>query len=71
MKGGHNVPIIDIIRRYYRSKNNFWNNFTQLADNWHLFYNGEEGFQQVAIGKNEEYSIENPVLFNQFNNIKE
>ena len=66
LKGGHHVPTEDIIRRYYRSKTNFWNNFTSLANDWKLFYNGEEGFQQVAIGKDENYSIENQILFNLF-----
>lgn len=67
LKGGHHVPIEDIIRRYYRSKTNFWNNFTNLTDNWKLYYNGENGFQLVGIGKNENYSIENQILFNLFN----
>ena len=67
LKGGHHVPIEDIIRRYYRSKTNFWNNFTNLTDNWKLYYNGENGFQLVAIGKNENYSVENQILFNLFN----
>jgi len=69
IKGGHDVPIEDIVRRFYRSKNNFWNNFINIADSWILLYNGEEGFQQVAIGNQDEYSIENPILFNQFKSI--
>jgi len=71
LKGGHNVPIEDIVRRFYRSKNNFWNNFTDLADSWSLIYNGDKGFQQVAIGEGQEqeYSIENPELFKKFKNI--
>ncbi|MEZ4958098.1 MAG: zeta toxin family protein [Saprospiraceae bacterium] len=66
LKGGHDVPEEDIIRRFYRSKNNFWNNFTSLADNWILIYNGDEGFQQVAVGDMEEYRIENTFLFQLF-----
>jgi len=69
-KGGHHVPTEDIIRRYYRSKDNFWNNFTEIATDWKLYYNGEVGFQQVALGKNKEYSVENPSLFETFNSIK-
>jgi len=69
LKGGHDVPVEDIIRRFYRSKENFWGNFAKLADNWSLVYNGEKGFQQVAIGFNEEYSIENPELFDKFKSI--
>lgn len=71
IKGGHHVPEEDIVRRFYRSKENFWNNFTVLSDNWILLYNGEEGFQQVAIGNKEEYSIENVILFNLFKSIKQ
>lgn len=66
LKGGHHVPTEDVIRRYYRSKANFWNNFTKLANDWKLYYNGEEGFQSVAVGKDNNYSIENPILFNLF-----
>ncbi|MEM1322508.1 MAG: AAA family ATPase [Bacteroidota bacterium] len=65
-KGGHDVPEEAIIRRYYRSKSNFWNNFIKLANDWILLYNGEEGFQHVALGKKQEYSIENHILFSQF-----
>jgi len=72
LKGGHHVPTEDVIRRYYRSKANFWNNFTNLANNWKLYYNGGEGFQPVAVGKNENYSVENQILFNLFHfNINE
>lgn len=67
-KGGHDVPVEDIVRRFYRSKNNFWNNFTKLADNWNLIYNGDEGFQQVALGDTKEYRIENDFLLKMFLN---
>ena len=70
IKGGHNVPTEDIIRRFYRSKENFWKNFTQLVDEWLLLYNGEESFQQVAIGEQGVFSIENELLFNKFKKIK-
>jgi len=69
LKGGHDVPVEDIVRRFYRSKDNFLNNFTLLADSWSLIYNGEKGFQQVAIGFEQKYSIENPELFTKFKNI--
>lgn len=70
IKGGHDVPEEDIRRRFYRSKTNFWSNFTKIANDWIILYNGEDGFQQVAIGSFEEYSIENPILFNLFDSIK-
>lgn len=66
IKGGHDVPTEDIIRRYYRSKENFWNNFRETSDNWLLIYNGEDGFQEVGIGNRYEFSILNEILFNLF-----
>lgn len=66
LKGGHPVPKADIVRRFYRSKANFWNNFTKLVDKWYLFYNGDEGFQQVATGNDRSYSIENQLLLSLF-----
>ncbi|MEM6321244.1 MAG: zeta toxin family protein [Bacteroidota bacterium] len=67
VKGGHDVPKADIIRRFYRSKANFWNNFVKLTDtSWTLFYNGEAGYQKVAIGLASTYKIDHPILFNLF-----
>jgi predicted ABC-type ATPase len=66
-KGGHDVPEQDIERRFYRSFDNFWNHLAAMADEWILTYNGEFGFQQVAIGEGEKVSVENEVLFSLFN----
>ena len=71
IKGGHDVPELDIIRRFYRSKNNFWNKMSRITDKWTLLYNGENSFQQVAIGNSKEYSVENEILFTKFLNIGE
>jgi len=57
---------LDIIRRFDRSKLNFWQNFTKLADEWILFYNGEEGFQRVAVGEDNNFNVVNKVLFSLF-----
>ena len=38
--GGHNVPEKDIIRRYYKSVDKFWNKYRCLVDEWTMFYNG-------------------------------
>ncbi|NJN77045.1 MAG: hypothetical protein HC803_00900 [Saprospiraceae bacterium] len=65
------MPLEDIRRRFDRSKNNFWKNFTELANSWTLLYNGNEGFQQVAIGEENELSIENKFLFDLFHQNKE
>lgn len=50
-KGGHDVPIEDIVRRFGRSKENFWLRFRGLADEWWMYYNGGQGFQMVALSE--------------------
>ena len=69
-KGGHDVPIVDIKRRYGRSLINFWDNFMTIAVEWRLIYNGENGFQLTALGRNNKYSVENILLFKLFKSIK-
>ncbi len=51
LKGGHDIPRSDVIRRYPRSKNNFWNIYKRYADSWFIYCNSDTGFEQVAIGK--------------------
>ena len=46
--GGHPVPEKDVIRRFYRSKRNFWNIYKDLADHWILYYNGGDDIVCVA-----------------------
>lgn len=69
LKGGHDVPEIDIRRRFLRSLNNFWNQMSKISNDWLLLYNGDEGFQQVAIGKNESFAVENEFLFEKFSKL--
>jgi predicted ABC-type ATPase len=57
MNGGHNIPDEDVIRRFYRSKNNFWHKYKDIVDNWMLFYNGSEKTELVATGKKEDYNL--------------
>jgi len=47
-KGGHDVPLEDIKRRFHRSLKNFWNIYRQDSDLWYLYYNAEDDFQEVA-----------------------
>ena len=47
LKGGHDVPIEDIIRRYYRSRKLFYNTYKKLVDDWVLFFNGDDNFELV------------------------
>jgi predicted ABC-type ATPase len=62
-KGGHDVPEIDIRRRFYRSKVNFWETYRLEATEWNLSYNSNEAFQPVAIGEGPLYEILNEALF--------
>lgn len=66
LKGGHFVPNDDVVRRFFRSKRNFWNFYKELADKWHLIYNSEQQFIEFAIGKKGIYTINNSKLFEKF-----
>lgn len=54
-KGGHDVPKVDIVRRFHRSITNFWTIYRQLADKWVLMYNGDEAVVDVASGDGREF----------------
>ncbi len=64
--GGHHIPDEDVIRRFYRSKKNFWNNYRFLADNWVLYFNGVQNTQEVIFGIKNEFIIQDKNLFNLF-----
>jgi predicted ABC-type ATPase len=66
LKGGHFVPDKDVVRRYYRSKENFWNNYKNLADKWFLVYNSENKFLEIALGIKNQFSIKNKEYFYKF-----
>lgn len=69
LKGGHDVPEEDIRRRFHRSIQNFWKNFIPISNYWMLLYNGDESYQQVALGLENTYSVENINLFTLFQSI--
>ena len=48
LNGGHHIPKDDIIKRYYRSKNMFWNTYKNLVDSWSIYYNSDEAFEKIA-----------------------
>lgn len=50
LAGGHDVPQNDIIRRYGRSLNNFWNIYRFIVDSWHIVYNSNSGFDLICNG---------------------
>ena len=64
--GGHHVPTEDVIRRFYRSKHNFWYTYRNLVDEWHLFYNSAEHPQEVASGEGDEVTVINNDFFELF-----
>ena len=65
-KGGHLVLREDIIRRFKRSKTNFWNIYRHLVNNWKMFLNSKDEFLQIATGHNGEIRIINEVGFSIF-----
>ncbi len=66
LKGGHSIPRKDVIRRFKRSKINFWKIYKNIANSWYLFYNSEDIFQEVAFGKETNYEITNNNIFKVF-----
>ena len=59
MAGGHHVPTEDIVRRFYRSKRNFWYIYKGQVDQWHLYYSSEGQTQEVAVGKEDQTTVIN------------
>lgn len=67
--GGHFIPDEDVIRRYYRSKTNFWNVYKNLAEDWVIFYNSTtKEPQKIAFGSRENFVVELENIFNEFLN---
>ena len=66
LKGGHNVPEIEIKRRFIRSKKNFWSIYKNQVDSWYLFYNRNRGFLEIAMGQGEQLTITDEIAFEQF-----
>ncbi|MDD2889341.1 MAG: zeta toxin family protein [bacterium] len=64
--GGHFVPEKEVIRRFYRSKENFWNFYRKIVDDWTVFYNGGKEPILTVTGKNENYKILNEQFFSIF-----
>lgn len=48
LNGGHDVPLEDIKRRYFRSRNLFWNTYKDIVDKWMLFFNGDDNYELIA-----------------------
>jgi predicted ABC-type ATPase len=65
-KGGHDVPEVDVRRRFVRSIRNFWNLYRPLSDHWLLIYNAGNQPQDVAVGTATDVSIRDAELLSQF-----
>lgn len=63
--GGHNVPDIDVIRRFYKSVKNF-EMATTLANKWKLYYNGDDNYELIAYGNKKASEILNEDLYKKF-----
>lgn len=50
-KGGYSIPQEDIIRRFTRSKTNFWNIYRRMVNSWKIFLNSKDEFLLVATGE--------------------
>lgn len=57
LKGGHDVPEIDVRRRFNRSIENFFNHYRLLADYWILFDNSKMPPSEIAFEKQGELRI--------------
>ncbi len=66
LNGGHDIPHDDIVRRFYRSKENFWNIYKDLVDEWNLFYNGTSEYILVAQYADNEIEVFSEKLYNEF-----
>lgn len=66
LKGGHFVPDNDVVRRFFRSKRNFWKLYRQEADSWFIFFNSDSHFQEVAQGKKEKVIVQNELFLDTY-----
>ena len=65
-KGGHSIPDEDVIRRFGRSKRNFWNIYREIASEWTMFYNGGGKALPVASGKGKYCEVTDEEYFDIF-----
>lgn len=64
--GGHYIPDKDVIRRYKRSKENFYNLYKDLADEWAVYYNGKNDFVEIFKYENGSIEIFEKLLYTEF-----
>jgi predicted ABC-type ATPase len=62
-EGGHDIPSVDVRRRFYRSIHNFFRYYKALSDNWLLFNNADIMPRLIAREKNKKIEIIDKKLF--------
>jgi len=62
----HSVHEEDVVRRFSRSKSNFWNIYKNSVDSWKIYFGVEENFVPVAFGEKNRYDIVDDELFGSF-----
>ena len=65
LKGGHDVPDKDVIRRYYRSIKNF-EKYKNNVNNWNLYYNDTNYPLLIAKMIKQDLIILNDNIYKQF-----
>lgn len=48
LNGGHDIPVIDIKRRYTRSRKLFLKLYKNIVDKYLIFFNGDDNYELVA-----------------------
>ncbi|MCX5695153.1 MAG: zeta toxin family protein [Candidatus Omnitrophica bacterium] len=56
-KGGHDVGLEDIVRRYYRSAHHFWNIYKSYSSEWAIINNNESRYRNIAVGDKDKFEI--------------
>ena len=69
--GGHDVPELDIRRRFKRSIRNFWHVYRELADFWSIVYNAGPTPENVAFGDSTSCIIRIEELFELYRTIRD
>jgi len=62
-EGGHNIPKADVIRRYTRSIDNFFQIYRNLSDYWMLFDNSGQVPKVIADNTDGSIKISNEALY--------
>ena len=66
LEGGHDIPMADIMRRFARSKKNFWHTYRLLADEWQMVLNADARFVYVAQFQNHNLTVQVSPVFQAF-----